>query len=104
MTDAERLSHQLDVAALRPTRLVLHLVGLLLAFTAVAPLFWMASMSFKGADEVFGVNLIPNHPTLGNFFYVFVQVDFLRYLWNTFFVAASVTIIALFFHSMAGYA
>jgi multiple sugar transport system permease protein len=104
MNEAERVPQQLDVAALKPTRLVLHLVGLMLAFTAVAPLFWTVSMSFKSSDEVFGVNLIPAHPTLGNFLYVFTQVDFFRYLWNTFFVAASVTIIALFFHSMAGYA
>ncbi len=104
MNDAERVATQLDIAALKPTRLVLHLVGLMLAFTAVAPLFWMVSTSFKGADEVFVVNLIPERPTLGNFLYVFTQVDFFRYLWNTFFVAASVTIIALFFHSMAGYA
>jgi multiple sugar transport system permease protein len=35
---------------------------------------------------------------------VFTQVDFIRFLWNTFFVSAVVTIIALIFHSMAGYA
>ncbi len=104
MNDGARAMLQLERAALQPTRLALHLVGLLLAFTAVAPLFWMVSMSFKGANDIFGVNLIPDHPTLGNFLYVFTQVDFFRYLWNTFFVAASVTIIALFFHSMAGYA
>ena len=104
MTDGARATLQLELATLRPTRLALHLVGLLLAFTAVAPLFWMVSMSFKGANDIFGVNLVPDHPTLGNFLYVFTQVDFFRYLWNTFFVAASVTIIALFFHSMAGYA
>lgn len=104
MNDGARATLQLELAALRPTRLALHLVGLLLAFTAVAPLFWMVSMSFKGANDIFGVSLIPDHPTLGNFLYVFTQVDFFRYLWNTFFVAASVTIIALFFHSMAGYA
>ena len=32
------------------------------------------------------------------------EVPFLRYLLNTFFVSAAVTIVALFFHSMAGYA
>jgi len=47
---------------------------------------------------------VPHHPTLGNFVYVFTQVDFVRYLLNTFFVSAVVTIIALIFHSMAGYA
>lgn len=104
MNEAARVERQIALAALRPAQIILHLVGLILAFMAVAPLFWMLSMSFKGTTEVFSVNLIPNRPTLGNFLYVFTQVDFFRYLWNTFFVAATVTIIALFFHSMAGYA
>src|ERR1700685_3176736 len=104
MRNGASIERQIHLAALRPARLILHLAGLILAFMAVAPLFWMLSMSFKGADEVVGVHLIPNHPTLGNFLYVFTQVDFFRYLWNTFFVSATVTIVALFFHSMAGYA
>ncbi|HLW91082.1 MAG TPA: carbohydrate ABC transporter permease [Roseiarcus sp.] len=104
MSETAAVERQIDLAALRPARIILHLAGLILAFMAVAPLFWMLSMSFKGANEVFGVNLIPDRPTLDNFIYVFTQVDFLRYLWNSFFVAAMVTIIALFFHSMAGYA
>ena len=64
----------------------------------------MVSMSLKQTNEVFGTNLVPHHPTLDNFLYVFTQVDFLRYLWNTFFVSAVVTVVALIFHSMAGYA
>ncbi|HLH50698.1 MAG TPA: carbohydrate ABC transporter permease [Roseiarcus sp.] len=104
MTEAASVERPIDLAALRPARIILHLAGLILAFMTIAPLFWMVSMSFKGGDEVFGVNLAPNHPTLDNFLYVFTQVNFLRYLWNSFFVAATVTIIALFFHSMAGYA
>jgi multiple sugar transport system permease protein len=88
----------------RPARLALYLVGVILSAMAVAPLFWMLSMSLKESSEVFGTNLVPRHATLDNFVYVFTQVNFLRYLWNTFFVSAMVTIVALFFHSMAGYA
>jgi multiple sugar transport system permease protein len=85
-------------------RLVLYVVSSALAFMTVAPLFYMVSMSLKQGNEVFGTNLVPHHPTLGNFVYVFTQVDFIRYLLNTFFVSAIVTVIALIFHSMAGYA
>jgi multiple sugar transport system permease protein len=85
-------------------RLVLYVVSSALAFMTVAPLFYMVSMSLKQGNEVFGTNLVPHHPTLGNFVYVFTQVDFIRYLLNTFFVSAIVTAIALIFHSMAGYA
>jgi multiple sugar transport system permease protein len=104
MSEANAAETQLERATLRPTQLILYLIGLILAFMAVAPLFWMLSMSFKDTDEVFANNLIPHHPTIANFVYVFTQVPFLRYLWNTFFVSATVTVVALFFHSMAGYA
>jgi multiple sugar transport system permease protein len=50
------------------------------------------------------MRMIPATPTLENFAYVFTEVDFLRYLRNTFLVAATVTVAALLFHSMAGYA
>jgi multiple sugar transport system permease protein len=89
---------------LHMVRLVLYVVSSALAFMTVAPLFYMVSMSLKQGNEVFGTNLVPHHPTLVNFVYVFTQVDFVRYLLNTFFVSAVVTIIALIFHSMAGYA
>ena len=98
---AERM---FDPAALRPTRIVLFLATGLLAVMTIAPLLWMVSTAFKNADEVFAGNLVPQQPTLANFLYVFTQVDFFRYLLNTFFVSATVTIVALFFHSMAGYA
>src|SRR5271166_2035029 len=89
---------------LHPVQLPLYLTGSMLSFMAIAPLFWMVSMSLKETSEVFGVNLIPHRPTLDSFIYVFTQINFFRYLWNTFFVAAVVTIVALAFHSMAGYA
>jgi multiple sugar transport system permease protein len=89
---------------LQPVQLALYLTGSMLSFMAVAPLFWMVSMSLKETNEVFGVNLIPHRPTLDSFIYVFTQVNFFRYLWNTFFVSAVVTIVALAFHSMAAYA
>ncbi|WP_420842023.1 carbohydrate ABC transporter permease [Haloactinopolyspora alba] len=64
----------------------------------------MFTSSFKGADEVLSTNIIPNDPTLSNFDYVFTSVPFARYMFNSFVVSATVTVIALFFHSMAAYA
>jgi multiple sugar transport system permease protein len=101
MTDG---SADLQRAARRPAAIALYLAGSIISIATIAPLFWMLSMSLKKGDEVFDLNLIPKHPTFANFIYVFTQVDFVRYLLNTFFVAAMVTIIALIFHSMAGYA
>jgi multiple sugar transport system permease protein len=107
MADASMAETDDDAAIRRlvqPVQLAFYLAGSILAFMTVAPLFWMLSMSLKETSEVFDTNLVPRHPTFANFVYVFTQVDFVRYLWNTFFVSAVVTVVALFFHSMAGYA
>ena len=75
-----------------------------LAIITASPLVWMVSASLKEPGEIFNSSLVPQHPTLDNFRYVFTQLPFLRYILNTFFVAGTITVIALLFHSMAGYA
>lgn len=75
-----------------------------LAVLTVSPLVWMLSAAFKGPGETFSSNLLPAHPTFANFQYVFTQLPFLRYMFNSFFVSGTVTVVALFFHSMAAFA
>ena len=100
MTDgAFRSRGQIDVV-----RLTWMLVALLLAVLTIFPLLWMLSISFKTPTEVFQPNLIPNAPSWDNFVYVLTEVPFLRYLGNSLLVSAAVTVLALFFHTMAGYA
>ena len=79
-------------------------VAAILAAMTVFPLFWMVSIAFKTSAEAFSPNLVPAAPTWENFSYVLTGVPFLRYMFNSFFVSATVTVVALFFHSMAGYA
>ena len=74
------------------------------AIITASPLVWMVSASLKEPAEIFNSSLIPQHPTLENFRYVFAQLPFIRYILNTFFVAGTITVIALLFHSMAGFA
>lgn len=86
------------------SRIALFLSTAVLSILTAAPLVWMLSAAFKPPDEIFNLSLIPKHPTLENFSYVFTQLPFTRYILNTFFVAGTITVVALFFHSMAGYA
>lgn len=79
-------------------------VGLIVALIAVFPLLWMISGAFKPAADVNNVALIPSNPTLDNFVYVFTEVPFLRYMLNSLLVSGAVTVLALWFHSMAAYA
>ncbi|MFB2566949.1 carbohydrate ABC transporter permease [Rhizobium sp. IMFF44] len=80
------------------------LISATLALMTLFPLLWMVSIAFKPATESFSSSLIPEAPTLDNFIYVLTGIPFIRYMLNSFFVSATVTIVALFFHTMAGYA
>lgn len=80
------------------------LIAAILALMTLFPLLWMVSIAFKPAAESFSSSLIPEAPTLDNFIYVLTGVPFIRYMLNSFLVSATVTMVALFFHTMAGYA
>ncbi len=99
MSSATRSRSQATVV-----RLVWRLVTVVLALMAIFPLLYMLSIAFKGPTEVFKSNLIPTKPVLDNFVYVLTEVPFWRYLINTFVISEGVTVVALFFHTMAGYA
>ena len=79
-------------------------VALALALMTAFPLLYMVSAAFKTPVEVFQTNLIPSSPSFDNFLYVLTQLPFWRYMANSFIVSAVVTVVALFFHTMAGYA
>ncbi len=85
-------------------RIVLTILGIVLGLATIFPLAWMVTGSFKTAAEVNGAALLPSEPTLDNYAYVFTQVPFLRYMLNSLVVSATVTVLALWFHSMAAYA
>lgn len=99
MSDAPYTRRQVSLV-----RLVWMAIALILALMTVFPLFWMISIAFKTPTEVFQPAMLPKAPNWDNFLYVLTEVPFIRYLANTTFVAGVVTVVALFFHSMAGYA
>jgi len=70
----------------------------------IVPLLWMISIAFKTRKEAYQLKLIPDHITFDNFRYVMTEAPFPRYMFNSFFVSVTVTVLALFFHSMAAYA
>lgn len=86
----------------RAIRLSLFFFALLLGLLAMSPLLWMVSSAVKGPGEIYSISLVPKHPTLDNFRYVFTEVSFLRWIANSFVTAAVITLAGLWFHSMAG--
>ena len=93
-----------NLSTFRLTRWLLIFGTATFAILTASPLVWKLSASFKEPNDIFNSNLIPQHPTLANFQYVFTQLPFTRYILNTFFVAGTITVVALLFHSMAGFA
>ncbi len=80
--------------------LILFLVFLLF------PFYWMFATTFKSDAELYNLKLNPfliHHWSLANIKHLFLETRFLRWLYNTFFVAITSTIISLSASLLAAY-
>ena len=85
-------------------RLAIYLLLAILVVVTLIPLFWLFCAAFKGSD-MFSVTFWSPNPTLDNFRKLFaMEPPFYRYILNSFFLAATVTMIQLFFSSLGGFA
>jgi ABC-type glycerol-3-phosphate transport system permease component len=78
---------------------------ILLAILFLFPFYTMLVGSFMPLNELFSFtpNLWPAHPTLDNYVQLMKQFPYLRYLFNSFALAAGQTVGVLFFCSLAGF-
>jgi multiple sugar transport system permease protein len=76
------------------------------AFLTILPFLWMLGTSFKPESDVFGypMRLQPTHPTLSNYTAIWSQLPFLRLVVNSVVFAGGVTVVSVFFDSLAAYA
>ncbi|WP_119274407.1 carbohydrate ABC transporter permease [Taklimakanibacter deserti] len=83
-----------------------HAVLGLVAFILVAPFYYVLLASLKDSTEIFSYppKLLPIPLYLGNYRDLLWDTGFLRWMFNTLFVATSVTVLKVFLDSMAGYA
>ncbi|MEO3767164.1 carbohydrate ABC transporter permease [Streptomyces sp. B8F3] len=88
----------------RRARAGLTVLAIVLSVLSVFPVLWLITSAFKPREAVTDGKLLPEDVTWENFRYVLTEVAFDRWLWNSFFTAGIITILALFFHSMAAYA
>jgi multiple sugar transport system permease protein len=81
---------------------VLLVVGGVMLF----PIFWLVSTSFKNMVDIFAVPpiFIPATPTLDHYLNLFVEIQILKYIRNSLFVAVSTTLLALVTGTLAAYA
>ena len=76
------------------------------AISMAIPYVWMFVTSIKPIEEVqsYPPSFLVKHPTALPYQDLFSLIPMLRYIWNSIFVAGSVTIANVFFCSLAGYA
>jgi len=70
------------------------------------PFYWMLLTSFKSDPELYNVRLNPlllHHPSLGQLRQLFMQTHYVRWLWNTMFIAVFSTLISLVASLLAAY-
>ncbi len=72
----------------------------------VLPLLWMVSASLMPAGEAtaFPPRLFPSSITFEHYAALFTRLNLARYIANSALLAGAITVISLFFNSMAGYA
>lgn len=92
--------------ALSVPAILSYLLCMIVAVITLVPFVWMVLGSLKTATEAsqYPPTFLPSVLAWSNYAEVFTSVPFLRYIFNSFFVASSVTLISLLFHSMAAYA
>jgi ABC-type glycerol-3-phosphate transport system permease component len=97
------------VTAVRVRRATLVKAASYLALAAISalmlfPFAWMLASSFKPFTEIFaGRSFLPEQPTLANYASLFQQSDALRKVWNSLYIAALYTALAVFLCAMGGY-
>lgn len=76
------------------------------AISVAAPYIWMLVTSIKPIEEIqsYPPSFLVKHPTLLPYQDLFRLIPILKYIWNSIYVAATVTIANVFFCSLAGYA
>lgn len=85
---------------------VSYLILAIACVVALFPFLYILSLSFKQSTALvtYPPDWIPNPPYYGNYITLLFEKQFLRWGLNTFIMAGSITLIKLFFDSLAGYA
>ncbi|MEU6411234.1 carbohydrate ABC transporter permease [Microbispora sp. NPDC046933] len=76
------------------------------SLVAAGPLLWLVSTSFKSRGDVFTVppEIVPAHPTLDNYAYVWGQADVQRYFANSLLVSLGTVLLNVSAAALLGFA
>ncbi|WP_163538763.1 carbohydrate ABC transporter permease [Gracilibacillus sp. YIM 98692] len=89
----------------RKNILIIELIGLVLGLLWLSPFYLMIANAFKTKREIFeGVLGIPDSFMIDNFIQAFIDLTFLRSLFNSVLITGLSVAVIIIFSSMAGYA
>lgn len=82
-----------------------HLLFFVIISIQIFPLLYMISISLKSMEQIFSepLKLIPSKITLENYKYIWNNVPIIKYIGNTFFISAIITIGKIISSIMAAY-
>ena len=104
------VSEVLTLRRARPTLFLARIFGNLVllfgVFVTAMPFVYMVSASFKPGGEIYSIpaRLLPQHFYLGNYELLLQHTGFMRWFFNSLFVSAARTGLAILLALMAGYA
>ena len=78
------------------------IAAIVIGFCILFPIYLLIVSSFKPLEHIFDMRLIPREVSFEGYRLAANQ-NFGRYFYNSFVVSATVTVVALIFHAMAGY-
>lgn len=89
----------------RTQRFIIHLILLIFLVISVFPFYWMIVMATNTTSDIYRIppDFIFGGQLWTNISHVFQNIDFLRNFGNTLLVASCVTVLVLFFCSIAGF-
>ena len=87
-------------------KILLYILLVVIAIITLIPFLWMVSASFMedGQASVYPPRFIPEKWTWAQYIHLFERLNIGRNFLNSLVLATSITLISLFFNSMAGYA
>lgn len=86
------------------SRTILPLAAIVLGILMVFPLYTLVAGSLRSEVSVFDGSLVPKEWMVDNYRIAIEKSGIIRSIGNSLFVSSTVTVVAMLFHSMAGYA
>lgn len=94
---------KMPFANIKPGRIITWTLLFIGGLIMVTPLAFMFSTSLKTSSQIYDLRLIPADPTIQNYVTILADGRFLRWFFNSMFVAIVVTLSNVFFDSLVGY-